>query len=194
MGPEEFASRAKSGARPENLPPYIYTLFSYKNPLVRRAIWELKYRGNKKIASLLSRLLYKEMIGITGKIKLLSGNEKIILIPIPSSERRFKEKGFNQTYLLGENIEKIDARKIFSVDTSILKKTRETKTQVSIRNRNERLKNLEGAFSLTPGKQISERTIFLIDDVTTTGATFSEARNVLLQVGAKKVLAFTIAH
>jgi competence protein ComFC len=46
----------------------------------------------------------------------------------------------------------------------------------------------------TINQLIKNKNIILIDDVTTTGATLSEARKVLKQAGAKKVIAFTIAH
>lgn len=197
MTPEEFAEKAGNTAKPENLPSYIQALFSYKNPLARRAIWELKYRGNRKIASLLGELLYEEMIAEASEMGLWGKQTKIVVIPIPSSPKRFREKGFNQTFFLCDAIRKLDADagKIFSIDAGILTKTQETKTQVSIRNRDERLKNLKGAFSAGNfPEKISGATIFLIDDVTTTGATLSEARNTLLKSGAKKVSCFAVAH
>ncbi len=190
MTTREFASRAKTTARLENIPSYVTVLFSYRNTLVRRAVWELKYRGNKKIAFLLGSLLHE---AVQEKAQAIS-HEKIFIIPIPSSAKRFREKGFNQTHFLGEAIQKLDTENIFLLHTSILLKTKETKTQVSVRNRSERLKNMVGAFTIAQNKNVNGAIIFLIDDVTTTGGTFSEARDTLLKAGAKKVLAFAIAH
>ncbi|MDD5050401.1 MAG: phosphoribosyltransferase family protein [Candidatus Pacebacteria bacterium] len=193
MEPEVFASRATKSSHPENQPAFINTLFSYRDPMVRRAIWELKYRGNKRIASVLGTCLYKEMLKKrVGESE--SGQMSIVIIPIPSSRKRFREKGFNQTYLLADAVKKLDQEKIFSINTSLLQKRKETKTQVSIRNRQKRLENLKGAFGIDESENIRGATCFLIDDVTTTGATLFEARETLLKAGAKKVLAFTLAH
>ncbi len=195
MEPEAFIARARRLEDNGSLPAFVHALFSYKDPLVRKAIWELKYRGNKKIAGLLGTLLYEEMLAEASELGFSGSDAKILLIPIPSSKARMKEKGFNQTHLLADCIARNDTGKIFSIEKTLLIKSTETKTQVSIKNRSERLKNLAGAFSIAPERKIiSEEIIFLIDDVSTTGATFSEAKKVLLHAGAKRVLAFAVAH
>ncbi len=193
MDGETFTRKAGHTPQLENLPSYAQSLFSYRDPLVRRAVWELKYRGNKKIASLFGTLLYEEMLAQLDEMGIW-GKKKIILIPIPSSAKRLQEKGFNQTHLLCNTIRKLDSEKMFFIDTETLVKKQHTKTQVSIRDRSTRLKNLIGAFSLSENHHISGSTIFLIDDVTTTGGTLTEARKVLLEAGAKKVFAFVLAH
>ncbi|MDD5068811.1 MAG: phosphoribosyltransferase family protein [Candidatus Pacebacteria bacterium] len=194
MRPEEFASRVKSVAQRGNLPADIEILFPYRDSLVRRAIWELKYRGNRKIASLLSALLYERMLREARKRESSEERTKIIVIPIPSSQGRLREKGFNQVHLLVEMMQTHDTEKIFSFDISTLQKIRETKTQVSVKNKNDRLQNLRGAFAVARNKNVTGTTIFLIDDVATTGATLWEAKHILSKAGAKKVVCFAIAH
>jgi hypothetical protein len=66
-----------------------------------------------------------------------------------------------------------------------LQKIRDTKRQVEMLNRKERLLNLRQAFSFSPNADIAGKTVVVIDDVTTTGATFEEARRTLLQGNPK---------
>ena len=85
---------------------------------------------------------------------------------------------------------------------NILIKNKETEHQAHIKNRKERLKNLIGSFTIKSSKQnakenisiIKGRNIILIDDITTTGATLNEAKKILRQAGARKIIAFTVAH
>ena len=53
---------------------------------------------------------------------------------------------------------------------------------------------MAGVFKLTESEKIKGRSIILLDDVTTTGATLLEARKVLLQGGAKSVMCVAVAH
>jgi len=66
--------------------------------------------------------------------------------------------------------------------------------QAQIENRQKRIKNIIGSFAVKNKDIIKNRNIILIDDVTTTGATLNEAKKVLREAGAKKIIAFTIAH
>ena len=56
------------------------------------------------------------------------------------------------------------------------------------------MKNLIGSFIVKNKEEIKNRNIILIDDITTTGATLNEARKTLKKAGAKKIVAFTVAH
>jgi len=77
---------------------------------------------------------------------------------------------------------------------NILIKPKETEHQARIRDRRERLKNIAGSFAVKNNEKIKGKNIILIDDILTTGATLSEAKKVLKQAGARKVIAFTVAH
>ena len=60
--------------------------------------------------------------------------------------------------------------------------------------REERLKNVSGAFAVSDTAAVANRTCILIDDVKTTGATLESAARALRAVGAKRVLALTVAR
>ncbi len=172
----------------------IFSLFDYRAPLSRRAIWELKYRGNARVAALLGTLLYDELVGYLAEYGELSGLREPLLIPLPLSAKRRRERGFNQCELLLDEIEKNDTAKNFRYDRETLIKTKDTPSQTKAESRAKRLKNLEGCFAVNGAERVRGRTIILIDDVATTGATLEEARATLISAGAKKVIAFTIAH
>ena len=82
--------------------------------------------------------------------------------------------------------------------SDILIKPKETEHQARIRDRRIRLKNMVGSFAIKNIQQnetlLKNKNIILIDDITTTGATLSEAKKVLRHAGARKVIAFTVAH
>ena len=80
------------------------------------------------------------------------------------------------------------------VSNKILKKIKETEHQARLKDRSVRLKNLLGTFEIVDRDLVRGRNIILVDDVTTTGATLSEAKKVLRAAGARKVIAVTIAH
>jgi predicted amidophosphoribosyltransferase len=56
------------------------------------------------------------------------------------------------------------------------------------------LKNLDGAFAVKNAEKISGRNVILIDDVSTTGATLKEAKKVLRNAGAKKIISAVVAR
>src|SRR3989338_11582759 len=87
----------------------IISLFEYADPLVRQAVWELKYRGNKKIARLLAAVLYDELLAFLGEYAPLTNFTEPLLIPIPLSPKRERERGFNQCELLCEALMRLDA-------------------------------------------------------------------------------------
>ncbi|MEI6154688.1 MAG: phosphoribosyltransferase family protein, partial [Deltaproteobacteria bacterium] len=117
-----------------------------------------------------------------------------ILIPIPLAPKRQHERGFNQAEIICNTLIKLDKNINFKLEKNILIKPKDTKHQAHIEDRNKRLKNIIGSFAIIHPELVVESNIILIDDVTTTGATLNEARKILKNAGAKKIIAFTIAH
>ncbi len=188
MRPEEF--RAAVSAASPSVPLF---LFDYKKPLVRQAIWELKYRGNKKVARLLASCLYEELADELSDRAVFENLRLPLLIPIPLSKERRKKRGFNQCELLADELAAVDGGNFFEVVKGALVKTRDTESQTA-KNRASRLENLKNCFAVPLPEKISGRAVILLDDVTTTGATLDEARRTLLSAGAKKVFQVTVAH
>lgn len=175
-------------------PDGVRAFLPYKDKLTRAVIHSLKYKGGGKASSLLADVFLSELIEDLGEKMEWRGKEKTILIPIPMSKKRRLERGFNQTELLAEAIMKRGGEDFFYYLPSALQKDDRALPQTSIKKRSERLKNMAGVFKLTESEKIKGRSIILLDDVTTTGATLLEARKVLLQGGAKSVMCVAVAH
>ncbi len=172
----------------------IISIFNYKNTTTKKAIQFLKYKNNKSIGKIFARSLYDVILEELAEQNIFSNFSNPILIPIPLSKKRLKERGFNQSEIIAQEMSFIDKNSSFTLITNVLYKIKDTPSQVSIKDREKRLRNLQGCFSVKVPNKIKGRNIILIDDVTTTGATIKEARKTLLKSGAKKVIAFTIAH
>lgn len=173
---------------------WIFPLFDYRHPPIKKAIWFIKYKNKKKLANIFSEILHGAIMEELSELMIMKNFREPLLIPIPLSKKRYRERGFNQSELLCKKIIDIDQNKYLKLEKNILIKKIDTKHQVSIKDRKKRLKNLSGSFAIKKNQVLKGRNVILIDDVTTTGATLSEARKTLKKAGAKKVIAFTIAH
>jgi len=116
--------------------------------------------------------------------------EYSLFIPVPLHVKRLRERGFNQSLLLAEELAK---KHKLPVNFSLLKRHKFTLTQTGL-NKKEREKNISGAFAVTDAKNLSGKSIILVDDVYTTGATINECARVLLEAGAQKVAVLTLAR
>jgi predicted amidophosphoribosyltransferase len=196
----------------------VYALLPYRNRYVRTAIWQIKYKGNRKIAALIADILSDALFEIdfeTTLNKLGENDKNSLIIPIPLSRERRKERGYNQIELVMEEcvrskIPKIPAQPLSTepiharmsptgtlraqIHADLLQKIRNTSPQTLAMGRTARLHNLAGCFFVSDPTQIAGKGIILIDDVLTTGATFAEASKTLFIAGAHKVICVAIAH
>ena len=161
--------------------------------MIKRALWELKFKNNKAVAQPLAQALYDKILEEMQELEIFQGFTNPLLIPIPLSKKREKERGYNQSEILCKKLSFIDPVS-FKLYTDVLYKPFDTKQQTKTRSRSERKNNLRGCFTVKHQEKIKGKNIILIDDIVTTGATISEARKVLKQSGAKKIVAFTVAH
>ena len=112
------------------------------------------------------------------------------IIPIPIHKRRLNERGFNQCFVLCKGISK---KFKVEVKTDVLTRRKNTSPQSSL-DRDKRMQNIIGAFGLSNEDQIQGKRILLFDDVFTTGATVSEAVNVLWSADPTEVDVLTLAR
>lgn len=182
----------------KNAPYILAAACDYQNEVVRKLIWQLKYRRKKQAALPLARL-------ITAYLGQLDPIIPVGLIcPIPLHPKRERERGFNQSRLIAENL-------IGQICTINLIRTKNTLPQQKVVDFQKRKENMENSFSLylpasprpirpvgpvcpiSPIDSISGKTIFLLDDVFTSGTTITEAAKVLKSAGAKKIIALVVA-
>jgi ComF family protein len=171
--------------------PYAQALFDYRDDKVRTLIKAIKYKGNLGVIKRMAGFLYEEIIEFTSEISSFNAGGKIIIAPMPMSHSKKVARGWSQCELLCKEVEKLCGGGLF-VRFDILKKIKDTKKQTDLR-REERLSNVKG--SMEAGSILPKNsTIIVVDDVYTTGATFSEAKRALLVAGAKRVAGFFVAH
>lgn len=173
---------------------YTITLFDYKHPVVKEIIWEIKYKGNKQLAGKLAEILYDVICHELSEYNLFDKWDKPILIPIPISDKRRFERGWNQSELLAEAIKSLDTGHNFKYLPRQLAKFRHAESQTKTSSKNERLENLKNSMKVLNASLVNGACVIVLDDVTTTGSTFAEARRALFASGAKKVLCVAVAH
>jgi len=111
------------------------------------------------------------------------------LIPVPLHPVRKRERGFNQSQLLSEELR----RMVKCPLQPILRRSRYTKTQTEF-TRKARMQNLRGAFNLVQNASVKGKRLLLVDDVFTTGSTLHQCASVLVKAGAAEVNAITVAR
>lgn len=161
--------------------PETVVLLPLSEVSVRAAIHEAKYHGSHRAFEFLAAVLAQY---------LRDGDEtsKPIIVPIPLSRGRRKERGFNQVEeVVKRALEGLD----IEVDTTLLVRTRETASQVSL-PRHIREENMRNAFKTTRSID-SSRAYIVLDDVLTTGATLQAAIDAL-KAGSAQVTPLALAH
>jgi competence protein ComFC len=154
---------------------------AYTTGPLRIAIHRLKYSDQSRLAEPLSLML----IGWWHDNPLPAE----VIIPIPLHPRRERERGYNQAALLARQLEPAIG---LPINETILTRTRDTRPQVGLGSA-ERQQNVAGAFTCVDSI-LAGRSVLLLDDVTTTGATLEAAAYALRAAGAREVWGLTVAH
>ncbi len=169
-------------ARCEHLPHAIDELryvAAYQD-VMRTAIHRLKYERDLGVALELANMLAQIVQATNWQIDLI--------MPVPLSEKRKAQRGYNQAALLAYPL---SLRLHLPENTKGLVRVHETRSQVNL-NFQERQENVQGAFSADP-TIVKDKTILLVDDVFTTGATINAAASALREAGCTRVYALTAA-
>lgn len=148
---------------------------------VRQAIHELKYNGVREIASLLGRWL--------GDYLEANPLPTDILVPVPLHRQRLRERGYNQSRLLALELSRIS---VLPLDEDCLVRERHSPPQARTPNVDERRTNVADAFSCRD-RSLEGRSVLLIDDVATSGATLDACARALKESGASSVWGLVLA-
>jgi len=109
-------------------------------------------------------------------------------VPVPLHWSRRLIRGYNQAHILAKKLKHSSAK----INTDLVR-IRRTAVQSAMASPAKRVSNVAGAFAVRSGHQFSGKTVCLVDDIKTTGATLNECAKVLKQAGASKVLALVLA-
>ncbi|UNM06534.1 MAG: ComF family protein [Holosporaceae bacterium] len=160
----------------ENRSAILYTHTS------KKMILDLKHGHKLSIAPLLAAWAAHRGKAVIQKSDLL--------VPVPLHWTRLLKRGFNQAAVLTQHIGK-RTNKSYLLNT--LKRIKKTPSQEGL-TAHARQKNMQHAFVVDKPEKIKGKSILLIDDVMTTGATLDASAKVLIQSGAKCVRTLTIGR
>ncbi len=153
----------------------------YRDPL-RQAILSVKYRRDLGLGEILAGLL---------RTLVLEQNwQPEVVLPVPLSPSRLKERGYNQVDLFARPL----AWSLgLPYQGRVLVRVREDTSQVKLTAESRRL-NVASAFSVDWPVPVQNRRVLLVDDVATTGSTADVCAGVLLDAGASQVFVATLAR
>ena len=157
-------------------------IFKYEGQ-VRKLI--LDYKFNEK------SYLYKTFVNFLLKNEKIFENIKKYdkIIPVPISKKRNKERGYNQSMLIAEEI----ANKTnLELVNNCLIKTKNIIEQSKL-NKEDRQQNIQGVYSLQNERLITNKKILLVDDIYTTGSTVNECCKILQQANPKTIGVLVLA-
>lgn len=148
---------------------------------LRVALHRLKYQKDIALGEALSHHLVELLDELNWPVDLITA--------VPLSKNRLQDRGYNQAGLLAFPMA-LACRIPYTSDA--LSRVRETRSQVGL-SAEERLHNVKGAFEANASR-VNNKTVLVVDDVTTTGATLQACAEALLQSGARQVYGLTLAR
>jgi ComF family protein len=179
VGKPIVCGRCIGGLRPFRIGFYGY---SFEGPL-REAIHAFKFKGRKDVGRAVVRTLADRI----GEFR----DAFDVLVPLPVTEKRLRTRGFNQSFIICEEISRLTQKPI---EYGTLAKIEETADQFAL-SRGERRRNVKGAFSVNTDRgPMKDTRLLLVDDLYTTGSTAREAAQVLLSLEPREVLFFALAR
>lgn len=175
------------------LPPIanVRSVFFYADERVAKLVWMIKYKKSATAAKIGAYALHQFL-----KEKLAPGaREPVILVPMPISKQRRRERGFNQCEVLAEVIERLDSGGSICMDSNLLVRTRHRARQ-TLKQEAERHASAKGIFSINADALLpaKDSNIVVVDDVITTGSTMNEAIETLRNAGFKEISGLSLAH
>ncbi len=163
----------------------------YRFPL-RDVILELKFRRRERWWRRLGTLIASLWPIVSRRLL----DQQALLVPVPLHAKRQRERGFNQAELLAEGLRtalKASGYQQPRIDRCCLRRALPTRSQSGL-SHSARFENVRGAFVVERPDLVRGRSVVLVDDVMTTGATASFCAYALKEAGAVQVLALTLAR
>ena len=157
---------------PERLVSRTFAPFRYRGA-VRGLILRLKFSGDTQAAALLAPPM----------AEAAEDAKANLLVPVPLGKARLRDRGYNQAYLLAMLVGHFRDIPV----QECLGRIRNTKRQSGLHTIRERRSNLQGAFAMKPGTDLTGKSVLLVDDVRTSGATALTCARVLREHGAADV-------
>ena len=162
----------------------VFSLYVFESEgTLQNITYSFKYNKRFRIGILLGNKLAESLVD-----KINSWQIDLIT-PVPLHHLKKAERGFNQSDFIVKGLS--DSSKI-AYSNKVIKRIRFTDSQTKL-DLEERGENVADAFKVTRKKRIANKNILIVDDVITTGATINECAKVLMESGAAKIYACSVA-
>lgn len=178
---EGYEVRGEVSFKFKNFTKLIY-IFPYDG-IIREML--LNYKFNEK------PYIYNSFVNFIIKNQETFENLKKYdkIIPVPISKKRFKERGYNQSYLIAKSL----AKKLeIECDAKVLRKIKNNKEQNKL-NKEQREINAIGAYKISKNANLEGKKVLLLDDIYTTGNTANECCKILKEANPKLIDVFVLA-
>jgi len=113
-----------------------------------------------------------------------------LIVPVPLHRKRLRQRGYNQSQLLGKVLEKQWGAPL---EIGNLRRVRWTEPQTGL-DAGDRVSNVRGAFAVKDAGRLKGKRVLLVDDVLTTGSTMRACAEALREAGVAAVCAVTVAR
>lgn len=161
---------------------YQIKLFKYEN-IIRERIIDYKFREKAYLGETFEKMVIKNQ-------KIYSFLKKYdIILYVPMFKKHKLARGYNQSELIAKKLAKTLG---ICLEKNNLTKIIDTKKQ-SLLTKEQRKKNIKGAFKIKYPERIKDKNIILFDDIFTTGSTVNECSKRLKKAGANEIVILTIA-
>lgn len=150
--------------------------------VMRQSIHQLKYRNLRALAAPLAELLRDYLIANPMPVE--------VLVPVPLHQKRLRERGYNQSYLLARELGRLTNLPV--VDDCLIRQ-RHTPPQARTATVEERKSNIADAFACRDHR-LRDKQVLLIDDVATSGTTLDACASALKASGAASVWGLAMAR
>lgn len=166
---------------------HIIRIFSCRpySGITRKCITQFKYHRKRRLIQ-----VFADPVRETLLKNRLSASSADVIVSVPIHGMRRRARGFNQAETIGDVLSEMLC---VPVSFRNLVKTKNTLPQTDLTGK-DRSGNLEGSFSVRFPLELKDKSIMLVDDVVTTGATLEACAVKLLRAGAKSVTGFTLAR
>jgi competence protein ComFC len=156
--------------------PFLY------EGMISNAIVKFKFQN--------ARYLFEPLSTYLAKCYYENQLQADVVVCVPMTEQKQVQRGYNQAEQLAKHFA---AYTNLAFEPSVLKKIKNTQNQVDL-SFEQRANNVKGAYFVTDRTKVKNKTVVLVDDVLTTGATAEECAKLLKKAGAKKVFVLCLAR